>query len=220
MKRSAFIAATLFLSLCATAHGAEATASDQVFEDGIHGGVLGGLVGGYLDMEKGDRIHASEARYHRKSCNKGNEFFRKARKTEYLDERIALMEKGIKFCPNNPAAHNDLGLAQMLWGDLPAARTHFNESLMLDSDYNPARINLSRIPYKKPPEEKESEAEKVEQKAKQGGKQRAIIRKRVDARQVRNPVARHTENKNDYLERRKRWDAKQKKRAEENRGYD
>lgn len=216
MKRFVFIAATLFLLPCATVHGAEGgTAPDQVFEDGIHGGVLGGLVGGFLDMEKGDRIHASAARYHRKSCNKGDKYFRKATKAEYVDERIALMEKGIKFCPDNPAAHNDLGLAQMLWGDLPAARTHFNESLQLDPDYNPARINMSRIPYESSPEDNKSQAEKAEK----GGKH-AVIRSSNKARQVRHPVIRHTEDKSDYLERRKRWDDKQKKRAEENRGYD
>ena len=48
------------------------------------------------------------------------------------------MRKGIRFCPNNAAAHNDLGVALELYGDHVAARIEFNRAIRLDSGYRPA----------------------------------------------------------------------------------
>ncbi|GAV21227.1 hypothetical protein MMIC_P2209 [Mariprofundus micogutta] len=161
MKRYVFIAVTLVLTGCATAHqertatqgavvGATAGAvigaqSDQIVEGAIIGGVLGGLAGAILADDRDDRIHASEVRYHRRSCRRGDVYFGKARHARNLGMRVSLMRQGIAYCPDNPAAHNDLGMALMLWGDSAGARAHFNHALRLDPHYYPSRHNLSRM---------------------------------------------------------------------------
>lgn len=160
MKRYAIIAAISLLAGCASGekqhasgHGSsiqpgpiDISKSDRVYEDGIHGGVLGSLVGAVLDKEHHDRIRASEPRYHQRRCDGGDHYFSKAAHAPYVDERVELMEQGIDYCPDNPAAHNDLGLALLLWGDLPAARNHLYRALELDSNYQPARLNLAYVP--------------------------------------------------------------------------
>jgi Flp pilus assembly protein TadD len=177
-------------------------------EDVIIGGVLGGLVGAFLDADRGDRIHASEARYHR-VCSQGNAYFSKATQTSDLEERITFMQEGIRYCPDNPAAHNDLGLGLMLWGDLPAARAQFTQALRLDSGYNPAWINLSRIQYKA----------KSGQKAGQGSN-RGGGRQGAGLAPYRGNWERHYQNSAEALERRKRWSDRQKKLIKQNGGYD
>lgn len=161
MKRLIFIVTALFLTGCATAHqertatrgaaiGATAGAvigsqSDQVLEGAIIGGVLGGLAGAILSEDRDDRVHSSERRYHRSACERGDIYFGRARNSRSLDRRIAFMRQGIRYCPNNPAAHNDLGVALMLWGDSAGARIHFNQALRFDPHYYPSQRNLKRM---------------------------------------------------------------------------
>ncbi|MDQ7000667.1 MAG: hypothetical protein Q9M12_07290 [Mariprofundus sp.] len=235
MNTYVFVAVILMLSACTatthqqhavtqksdmqkTAMDTNAVAADRpvqtsqtdriIREDVIVGGVLGGLVGAFLDADRGDRIHASEARYHH-VCNQGNAYFIKATRTSDLEERIAFMQEGIRFCPDNPAAHNDLGLGLMLWGDLPAARAQFAQALRLDSGYNPARINLSRIPYKAKP------VQKAGQGSNSGGG-----RQGVGLAPYRGSWERYYQNSAESLERRKRWSDRQKKLIKQNGGYD
>jgi len=232
MKRYIFITATLMLSACApTAHQENATVqktaavavdtettghatqTDRITrEDEVIGSVLGGLSGAFLDADRDDRIHASAARYHRSDCNQGNTYFDKARHAGDLEERIDFMQQGIRYCPDNPAAHNDLGLGLMLWGDLTAARTHFAQALRLDPDYNPARINLSRIQYSHHPEQKTGQGSTGGSAGKNGGNtvQHGGLERLI----------RHNRNSEEHLERRKRWDERQKKLIEQNGGYD
>jgi len=229
MKRYVFVAAILMLSACTTSKHEEpthqekaaiqvdkvtvavaGTQSDRIIRDDvIIGDVLGGLVGAFLDADRGDRIHASEARYHHRDCNQGNAYFSKARKTSDLEERIAFMQEGIRYCPDNPAAHNDLGLGLMLWGDLTAARTQFAYALRLDPDYNPALINLSRIQYNQQP------GRKAEQGSNSKGGHHG-----AGAAAHRGSWERHFQNSEEHLERRKRWSDRQKKLIKQNGGYD
>jgi len=161
MKRYLSIVAIGLLAGCSTAYqersatqgavvGAVAGAvigsqSDQLVEGAIIGGVLGGLVGAMLADDRDDRIHESTPRYHRNSCSRGDIYFERARHERGLDRRITLMRQGIAYCPNNPAAHNDLGVALMLWGDSNGARMHFQQALRFDSQYYPARHNMERM---------------------------------------------------------------------------
>ncbi len=187
----------------------QANQTDRIIrEDVIIGGVLGGLVGAFLDADRDDRIHASEARYHR-VCNQGNAYFSRARQTSDLEERVSFMQEGIRYCPNNPAAHNDLGLGLMLWGDLTAARTHFAYALRLDPDYNPALINLSRIQYNQQP------GRTAVQSSKYGGGNHS-----TGVAAHRGSWERHFQNSKEHLERRKKWSDRQKKLIEQNGGYD
>jgi len=167
MKRFTLIAVILLLSSCATTHqqksatqgaavGATAGAvigaqSDQIVEGAIIGAILGGLTGAMLADDRDDRIHASAPRYHRSNCGRGNLYFNKARHARDLGGRISLMRQGIGYCPNNPAAHNDLGVALMIWGDHVGARIHFNQALRLDRNYHPAQRNMSRMSRYKAP---------------------------------------------------------------------
>lgn len=125
--------------------------SDQVVEGTIIGGIVGGLVGAMIADDSSDHIRASDARYHRNQCNRGETFFERARHEHELDRRINLMRQGISYCPENPAAHNDLGVALLLRGDRDGARMHFNQALRLDPQYYPARHNMERIEHYQPP---------------------------------------------------------------------
>ncbi|OIO74911.1 MAG: hypothetical protein AUJ57_01300 [Zetaproteobacteria bacterium CG1_02_53_45] len=228
MKRFIFIAATLFLASCATAHqeqsaGHERPAkkgavtntanshgdtSDHIVRGQIFGGVLGALAGAVLDKERDDRINPSEERFHRSSCSNGDEYFGRARYENDLDVRITLMEEGIDYCPDNPAAHNDLGLALMLWGDMDAARMHFNDALRLDPDYNPARINLSRMGYDGALEQRDEQAGDE-----QGGSGSGA------ARPSQQRLIEHERSRKEHIERREKWDYHQNKLREKNSAY-
>jgi len=129
----------------ATAGAIIGSQSDQFVGGAIIGGVLGGLAGAILsDGHDGrdGRVYASAPRYHRRACGRGDIFFKRARHARQLNHRISLMRQGIRFCPNNPAAQNDLGVALMLWGDSSGARIHFNQALRFDPQYYPARRNM------------------------------------------------------------------------------
>ncbi|ATX80423.1 Glycine-zipper containing OmpA-like membrane domain-containing protein [Mariprofundus aestuarium] len=167
MKRFTLIAAILILASCATTHqqqsatqgaavGATAGAiigaqSDQIVEGAIIGAILGGLAGAMLADDRDDRIQASAPRYHRSNCGRGDVYFSRARNARDLGGRISLMRQGIGYCPNNPAAHNDLGVALMIWGDRVGARIHFNQALRLDRHYYPAQRNINRMSRYKAP---------------------------------------------------------------------
>lgn len=227
MKKYIVVTAVLILSVFApTAYqeysatqtiavaGSTVMASDRIIEedDAIIGTVLGGLVGGFLDADRDDRIHASDARYHR-ACNQGDAYFSKARQTSDLDERIAFMQEGIRHCPDNPAAHNDLGLGLMIWGDLTAARTHFAQALRIDPDYSPARINLSRITYPGATDQK-TKQQAAQASHAGGGKPAAGLPAH------RGSWERHFQNSKEALERRNRWSQRQEKLIKQNGGYD
>ncbi|ATX81297.1 hypothetical protein Ga0123462_0422 [Mariprofundus ferrinatatus] len=224
MNGFVLIAATLVLSGCAASHqehsvkkepsssvvsnSTDITQSDRVFEGGIQGGVLGSLVGAVLDKERDDRIHASEVRYHRPKCQHGARYFDKATRTPHVDERIIYMEEGIEYCPDNAAAHNDLGLALVIWGDLPAARDHFDYALKLEPDYEPARLNLARIELVPDDEVEGAEKEGVKPQEKLwGGKPASWHRERI---------LKNHQNSQENIERRNRWIERQNKISEQN----
>ena len=118
------------------------------------------------------------------------------------------MEEGIGYCPDNPAAHNDLGLGLILWGDMDAARMHFEDALRIDPDYNPARINLVRMGVNAPVDEGS-----VQTDQEQGGSGR------VDPRPSQERLIQHELERQKHIEKRKQWDSRQNKLIEKNSAY-
>ncbi|MFQ5581794.1 MAG: YMGG-like glycine zipper-containing protein [Mariprofundaceae bacterium] len=160
-KFALVVISILLLSGCATPHqeraattgamiGAGAGAvigsqSDRPVEGALIGGVIGGLAGAILAEDHSDRVYTSDKRYHRKACRKGQRFFDEARHARSLERKVHLMEEGLRYCPANPAAHNDLGVALMLKGNYKAAEQHFRHAIRLDAGYEPARRNLAHV---------------------------------------------------------------------------
>lgn len=124
--------------------------SNQAAQGAVVGAILGGLAGAVLSESSNNDVHASEKRYHRQSCRKGRHYFDQARSSRHLVRKINLMREGIRFCPNNAAAHNDLGVALELYGDHVSARIEFNRAIRLDSGYRPAHINLAHLDRRHP----------------------------------------------------------------------
>lgn len=158
----AVISALILLSGCATTHQERATTqgamvgaaagavigaqNDKPVEGAIIGGVLGAMAGAVLAEGSEDRVIESEPRYHRRTtCRRGAEYFDRAANVRDLDRKVTLMRQGLRLCPNNPAAHNDLGVALMLRGNYGQAERHFGHALQLDPGYVPARRNLTRL---------------------------------------------------------------------------
>ncbi len=158
MRYTALIPLILLLSACATQHqerttttgaliGATAGAvigsqSDRTAEGAVIGGVIGGLAGAIIGDNQ--QSYAAEPRYHR-GCPGGDKFFQRARRQHNMHEKIELMQQGLRYCPNNPAAHNDLGVAYMRIGNRQQAARHFKRALQIDPGYQPARANLNRL---------------------------------------------------------------------------
>jgi len=161
MKQIISISMILMLSACATPYqqrtsaqgaaiGAAAGAvighqSGNAAEGAVIGGALGALAGAVLAEQRENGVRTSGPRYHRRACREGAKYFDQAHRTQRLDRKIHLLKKGLRYCPNNPAAHNDLGVALVLRGDAREARAHFNRALRLDPNYQPARRNLDRL---------------------------------------------------------------------------
>ncbi|MDQ7000243.1 MAG: glycine zipper family protein [Mariprofundus sp.] len=166
MKHTISVMIILLLSGCATAYqertaaqgaviGATAGAvigaqSGNVAKGAVIGGALGALAGAVLAEGRENRVYRSGPRYHRRACNKGAEYFGQANRARNMDQKIYLLRKGLRYCPNNPAAHNDLGVALVLNGDNTSARSHFRYALRLDPDYYPAQRNLDRLNRNQP----------------------------------------------------------------------
>jgi len=161
MKQIISIAMILLLSACATSYQQRTTAqgaaigatagavighqSGNAAEGAVIGGALGALAGAVIAEQREKGIRTSAPRYHRRACRDGVQYFDRASRAQNLDRKIKLLKKGLRYCPNNPAAHNDLGVALVLRGNERAARGHFNHALRLDPDYYPARRNLDRL---------------------------------------------------------------------------
>jgi len=151
----------LLLSGCATAYQERTTAQGAVIgatagavigaqsgntaEGAVIGGALGALAGAVLAEGRENRVYTSGPRYHRRACHEGSEYFGQANRARNIDRKIYFLQKGLRYCPNNPAAHNDLGVALVLSGDNTAARVHFRHALRIDPNYYPAQRNLDRL---------------------------------------------------------------------------
>jgi len=163
MKQIFSISMILLLSACATPYQQRTTAqgaaigaaagavighqSGNAAEGAMIGAGLGALAGAVLAEQREKGAYASAPRYHRRACSQGSQYFDRAHRAQNLDRKIHLLRKGLRHCPNNPAAHNDLGVALVLRGDEREARSHFNQALRIDPDYQPARSNLGRLGY-------------------------------------------------------------------------
>lgn len=66
------------------------------------------------------------------------------RNLEYQTQ-VALWESTARSAPHNPRAHNNLGVAHELAGDLPRARLAYAEALKRAPGYVSARQNLQRV---------------------------------------------------------------------------
>ena len=70
--------------------------------------------------------------------------------TAHLQERhfpLAFREFfiAVELNPNNPVAHNQLGLTYILAGKIEQAEEHIKKALQLDPKYTDARINYSYL---------------------------------------------------------------------------
>jgi len=151
----------LLLSACATPYQQRTTTQGAVLgaaagavigaqsgnaeQGAVIGGALGALAGAVIAKNREEGVYASGPRYHRRACRGGAQYFNRARRARNLDRKIDLLKQGLRYCPNNPAAHNDLGVALELSGDYAAARVHFEQALRIDPDYVPSRRNLQRM---------------------------------------------------------------------------
>ena len=70
------------------------------------------------------------------------------RNLEYASE-VALWQSTVRSAPNNPRAHNNLGVAYELEGQLIRARVEYAEALKLEPRYSAARENLARAAKRK-----------------------------------------------------------------------
>ena len=161
MRKVYVFGMAMVLSACATPHqeraattgaivGATAGAvigsqSDRTAEGAVIGGVIGGLAGAVLAEDRSGHVYTSAPRYHRRACRRGEGYFRKAQRARRLNRKIDLLREGLRYCPGNPAAHNDLGVALMLKGNYRAAENQFRHALRIDPDYRPARRNLAYL---------------------------------------------------------------------------
>lgn len=139
-------AATTGAIVGATAGAVIGSQSDNTAEGAVIGGVIGGLAGAVLADDSND-VYASPPRYHR-GCGQGQRYFNDARKARDPHRRVELLRRGLHYCPNNPAAHNDLGVALVIIGNRREAREHFDHALRLDRDYLPARRNIEHMERK------------------------------------------------------------------------
>ncbi len=139
-------AATTGAMIGAAAGAAIGADSGQAAEGAVIGGAIGALAGAIL--AENNAVQASGPAYHRRACAGGAPYFNRARHARNMDRQIMLMRQGLSYCPNNPAAHNDLGVALLVRGapgDVREARMHFRRALALDPGYEPARRNLMRL---------------------------------------------------------------------------
>jgi len=143
-------AATTGAVVGATAGAVIGAQSDRTVEGAVIGGIIGGLAGAVLADDGSDNVYESEPRYHRKSCGRGEPYFRDARREKNPHRRAELLREGLHYCPNNPAAHNDLGVALVIIGRDAEARQHFNHALRLDPNYLPARRNIEHMDRQRP----------------------------------------------------------------------
>lgn len=161
MKYAVSVMMMLLMSGCATPYQERTTAqgavigatagavigaqSDNAAQGAVIGGALGALAGAVLAEGQGNRVYTSAPRYHRHACHEGAEYFERANHARDIDRKIYLLRKGLRYCPNNPAAHNDLGVAFVLSGERASAIEHFRHALRIDPDYYPAQRNLDRL---------------------------------------------------------------------------
>lgn len=138
-------AATTGAIVGATAGAVIGSESDRTAEGAVIGGIIGGLAGAVIAGNQERSVAPSEPRYHRRACRKGAIYFERARQARRLERQVYWLREGLRYCPNNPAAHNDLGVALLLLGKPVAARRHFEIALDIDPGYEPARINLRRM---------------------------------------------------------------------------
>lgn len=138
-------AATTGAIVGATAGAVIGSQSDRTMEGAVVGGVIGGLAGAVLADDNSNDVYASGPRYHRNACARGERYFNEARRERNPNRRVALLREGLRYCPNNPAAHNDLGVALLIVGNNVEANEHFRRALRLDPDYLPARRNIEHM---------------------------------------------------------------------------
>jgi len=129
----------------ATAGAVIGSQSNQTAEGAVIGAILGGLAGAVLSEAGNNQVDASEQRYHRRACRDGSGYFDRAHSSRHIDQKIQLMREGLRYCPDNAAAYNDLGVALVLSGDYASARIQFNHAIRLDSGYQPAYRNLDHL---------------------------------------------------------------------------
>lgn len=127
----------------ATAGAVIGAQNDRMAEGAVVGGVIGGLTGALIGEQQ--RQPGRPRVHHHSRCPGGERFFNRARREPNMHEKIELMQQGLSYCPNNAAAHNDLGVAYYRIGNHRLAARHFKRALAIDPYYEPARVNLRRL---------------------------------------------------------------------------
>lgn len=129
----------------ATAGAVIGSQNGRAAQGAVIGGILGGLAGAVLAGDGSDEVYASGPAYHRRACPRGERYFVAARRARDPHRRVVLLRQGLRYCPDNPAAYNDLGVALVIIGEDDEARRHFRHALRLDPGYEPARRNLGDV---------------------------------------------------------------------------
>lgn len=78
----------------------------------------------------------------REACNKAFHAFDAARKATDNEEVIARYREGLRLCPSDDVAHNELGELYLRMGRRSEAASEFQEALRLNPNFSRAQKNL------------------------------------------------------------------------------
>ncbi|MGE0825850.1 MAG: tetratricopeptide repeat protein [Candidatus Binatia bacterium] len=82
----------------------------------------------------------------REACNQAFYAFDAARKAANDTEAIMHYREGLKLCPSDDVAHNELGEIYARTGQTADARTEFEAALKLNPNFSRAQKNLEALP--------------------------------------------------------------------------